>query len=49
MTSCTEYEIEMFSLDELKLLGFLCFCGSSRNTLLSKLMSGEVMVEYENN
>lgn len=42
MTAFTESEIEDFSLDELKQLGFSCISSSICNTLLPKLMNGEV-------
>ena len=42
----TESEIESFSIAEIKQLGFFCFRRFTRDTLLPKLMSGEVRVSY---
>jgi hypothetical protein len=40
----TESAIEIFSLDELKHFGFPYFRGFTRDTLLLKLIAGEVRV-----
>ena len=44
MSAFTESEIEIFSHDELKQLAFFYIFSLLRDTLLPKLMSGEVRV-----